>query len=107
MFRGLVGKSKRNDPCDKEWLEDQETIKTLKETVKELLSENKKLKQELRKMDKSETLNEVRGSKHHKKSRGIENPRNTKQSDEENKEQIRNKWKKWREDMYGKYEEND
>lgn len=101
-----MSRSKRNEPCDKEWLEDQETIKALKETIKELLSENKKLKSDLKKLEKPEPLNEVRGSKHHKRTKVIENPKNTKQSDEESKEQIRNKWKKWREEMYGKYEEN-
>lgn len=99
-----MAKDKRKEYNDKKWVEDQKTIKQLKKNIKELLDQNKELRRELDSINKTRTPKDTAENKLNKKPR-IEKPKEIKKTAEETLEDTRNKWKKWREDQYGKYRE--
>lgn len=97
-----MSKSKRNDYED----EDKQTIRKLKETVKELISQNKQLKEELAKIQDPKPVHKGSAKKHYQREQPETNIKQSeKQINEEAREQVRNKMKEWRERNYGKYRE--
>ena len=116
----------------KEEREDRETIRALKNTVRDLISENKKLRSEISTLEAAfektrkfmsdenaeltleqliEAANKHHTSKQAKKENKIHGKSKERKNQEpdqgvDDREATREKWKQWREKNFGKYDES-
>lgn len=118
-----MGKSKHRVYSKKEEREDKETISKLKETIRDLQSHNRQLKSQIgtleaafekaREFMQNETndltLEELieAANKHYtlKEAKKQKREELKKRAEKEKNVDIREKWKKWRNEKFGKYEE--